>query len=951
MFAGNRKKWFYGTSLFIIYYGVIIANSADTYTLLSYMNQFILNADEYTFLSEQFQMLQNLIQALSFSIPFALTIFYTFPIFKSVFSKHETSSYQQARRRVMNAPYFLGLIAATGWIITFFFSLFPFFTTFQPEMLGTISKMLFLYSILAFISFAIVYFTFDFFNRLFIISWFFPEGRISDVPKIINISIIALFFFLFFCVYLIPFVIVFALLLNGEYLKTQNEMITALIIMNGLFCLILVYLVSKTFQKPLKAMKKAIEQIRKADYEVRLKVLSADEMGHLSEGINEMVAELREKETIQKLLNEVQQQRKELKLANQKMKKLKELAEEATRAKSDFLANMSHEIRTPMNAILGLNDLLQKTLLTDKQADYARKIGISAKNLLGIINDILDFSKIEAGRMQMENIDFKLDDVLDNLSNLISQKAYEKGLELIIAKSPHVPEYLRGDPLRLQQVLLNLINNAIKFTSTGEVVVKIQCSDEPDKDYPDKIHLQISVEDTGIGMKKEHMEKLFQAFNQADASTTRKYGGTGLGLLISKNIVELMHGQISVRSEYQKGSCFSFSILLEKGQYYESEFESLPEKFKGLKVLIADDNAAARQVLEEYITDFGMVPVLFATGEEALDSCDESYELLLIDWKMTGMDGIETWQQIQKKLHGKSRPKVFIITAYEKDEIVRQSKEAQVDEILIKPITQSHLLDSILNTFGADKRILKKKVNDLVLDEGKHRLIDLVMVKGARILLVEDNDINQQVARETLEDEGFFVDVAKNGLEACDSVRKAPYDLVLMDLQMPILDGFEATKRIRSDQSIRSDLPIVALTADAMSSTRDQVLQSGMNDYLSKPIDKSELFRLLVKWIKPGNREIRHSETTPSQTSLSSLHAFQGVLKSIDISSGLKRVSNKQTLYLTILKKFRKSHEDFMAKLFASQKDKDNALLLRMLHTLKGVSANIGATDLSIIAK
>lgn len=611
----------------------------------------------------------------------------------------------------------------------------------------------------------------------------------------------------------------------------------------------------------------------------------------------------------------------------------KENAEALTKAKSDFLANMSHEIRTPMNAIIGLNSLLFKTNLTEKQYDYVKKIDQSSKSLLGIINDILDFSKIEAGMLSMEAIEFDIDEVLDNVSNLLSIKAFDKGIEFVVIKSCDIPRYLIGDPLRLGQVILNLANNSIKFTDNGEVIIRLENKGISGS----KVNISISVEDSGIGMTEEQIGRLFSAFTQADSSTTRKYGGTGLGLTISKNLVEMMDGTINVESNYGQGSRFFFNAVFEIGSH-RPHVERLNDDLADMKVLVVDDNSAARSVMQEYLKEFRINVRAVASGFEAIKEIDESYHLILLDWKMPGIDGIETWIRIQEKL-GDKLPKAIITSAFDKDEIAHKAKNAGIDKILMKPVSQSLLYDTILDVFGT-KTMAQATINDL------DKTGNLDSIRGAKILLVEDNLINQQVAKEILENEGFWVDIANNGRIAVKMVTDNSYDIVLMDLQMPILDGYQATNQIRALDF--TELPIIALSADAMQGTRERVIGAGMDDYLTKPINSELLFEMLIKFVIPGKRNLY---IQPKNKIEDKYFELLSQLRSFDVATALQRISGNQGLYIDILKKFRNNYIIFSDEIERLASTGDIHSLARQLHTLKGVAGNIGANDIHYLAQ
>ena len=515
--------------------------------------------------------------------------------------------------------------------------------------------------------------------------------------------------------------------------------------------------------------------------------------------------------------------------SNKELEIARDEAEQATRAKGAFLANMSHEIRTPMNAIIGLNTLLNKTDLSEKQRDYVTKISRSATSLLGIINDILDFSKIEAGKMDIEKTQFQINDILENLSNLIGEKVAAKGLELVFQHDMRIPYTLIGDPLRLGQILLNLTNNAVKFTSNGEIVVTSRMLEKSGED----VLIQFNVSDTGIGLTPEQRSQLFQSFCQADTSTTRKYGGTGLGLAISKKLSEMMGGRIWVESESGKGSTFSFIVCLGIGS--ERICRVPPRELHGLNVLVVDDNETARDVMCSYLEDFSFHSVTVNSGEAALREIisakaaeNKEYDLVLLDYMMPGQNGIETARRISRELENIAKPRIIMVTGIGREEIMSQARDLSLDGFLIKPVSPSVLFDTIVDVFGKSVNTVNSMVEDKSSKpEGFSRIL------GARILLTEDNEINQQVAGEILEQEGFQVDIAGNGEEALLALEKVNYDCVLMDLQMPVLDGYQATELIRKKTGF-AEIPVIAMTADAMVGVKEKVLKGGMNDYISK---------------------------------------------------------------------------------------------------------------------
>jgi two-component system, sensor histidine kinase and response regulator len=522
--------------------------------------------------------------------------------------------------------------------------------------------------------------------------------------------------------------------------------------------------------------------------------------------------------------------------------------EKANEAKSAFLANMSHEIRTPMNAVLGLSHLALKTDPSPRQRDYLVKIKSSGQHLLGIINEILDFSKIEAGKLSVERVEFDLDKVLENVSNLIAEKAEEKGLELVFDIEPSVVSTrLRGDPLRLGQILINFCNNAVKFTERGEVVIRAQVLESTG----DSQLIEFSVTDSGIGMTEAQIGRLFQAFEQADTSTTRKYGGTGLGLAISKRLAELMGGGVGVTSELGKGSTFWFTARLGKGGMAPRP-SLLRSDLQGRRVLVIDDNSQARAVLSSMLINMGFVADEAASGEEGIEIvCQgaqrrEPYEIIFVDWQMPRLDGIETSKRILALPDLSIPPHLVMVTAYGREDVLKRAEENGLENVLVKPVTSSTLFDTVVTVLRAPR-----EATDHIETAPS---FEIARTRGVRVLLVEDNDINQEVAIGLLEDAAIQVDLAVNGEIAIRMAQENEYDAVLMDMQMPVMDGIEATRVIRSDPRFKN-LPIIAMTANAMATDREQCLKAGMNDHIGKPIDPDQLFSVLLRWTGRGSAE------------------------------------------------------------------------------------------------
>ncbi|RQO61779.1 histidine kinase [Paucibacter sp. KBW04] len=716
----------------------------------------------------------------------------------------------------------------------------------------------------------------------------------------------------------------------------------------------------KLVLNPLDALKNALTkaaQLKDANIKLTLPEAGLDEFGEVGKSFA-LIADRLAKDLASGERKEAELRQayaKQLEMTSQ-VEHSKQLAEEASKAKSAFLANMSHEIRTPMNTIIGLSQLALKTELRPQTREYIDRVRLSGEHLLGIINDILDFSKIEAEKLSLENVPFEMDALLANVANLVAGKAIEKELELLFDLAAEVPQHLIGDPLRLAQVMVNFANNAVKFTEKGEIslVIRVEKHCAADAQGQERVLLRFTVNDSGIGLSPAQIDSLFQSFHQADASTSRRYGGTGLGLSISKRLAELMGGTVGVSSQVGRGSSFWFSaelgvqdasVLAAEPLKQAPSFQLLSQRMQACRVLVVDDHPYARSLMRELLLGMGAEVACADSGRAALSAVQEAqsekkpFDLLVLDWRMPEMNGIETAQAIHA-LQLKPRPRLLMATAFGRDEVLQYQRSKLIDAVLIKPVYTSSLCAALQQALMEEATDLQAGANTQDANAGL-----LAQIYGARILLVDDNEFNQFVGAELLKSAGFRVDLANDGQMAVDKVQAQDYDAVLMDMQMPVMDGLAATRAIRALPRF-AQLPIIAMTANAMQHDKEACLASGMLDVVTKPIVPADLWSTMLRWIPVREPGAAAAPQAPSASPPAD-HPINAGLPSeiagMDVSFALQQAGGEPKALIEMLRLFVRNQEHLMQNLNEALLQEDYASAERLAHSCKGVSSCLGA--------
>lgn len=751
-----------------------------------------------------------------------------------------------------------------------------------------------------------------------------------------------------------------------------SSLVSVLVVMLGVCATVLAV---RQLIWPIKDLVQASSLIAEGDLTKRAAENAVAEVGLLARSFNHMAGRLQE--SYRSIERKVEERTAELRQAVERANELAHAAEAASRTKSEFLANMSHELRTPLNGVVGMTELLIASGLDARQQSYADTAKKSADALLSLINDILDFSKIEAGKLELEHADFRLWSIVEDVTGILAHKAQQKGLEMACFIDPSIPEVVCGDPKRLEQILMNLANNAIKFTEKGEVVIRVA----PVAETATDVALRFTIRDSGVGISPEQRKNLFLKFSQVDASTTRKYGGTGLGLAISKQLVELMRGQIDVESELGKGSTFWFTVQLDKSTRSKStrrKSRAQPEQLHGLRVLAVDDNPTNREILCQQVSGWGLQVQAACNGREALamlrqaTDTGSAYRIGIIDMQMPDMDGMELAETIHADPRLQDTLLIMLSSVADLPDAER-IRSAGFHAYLTKPVKQSQLLETILEVVaGVPGNVFQAGQGT---QAGAYAAVPRVDRDAVRILLAEDNDTNQQVALGILAMAGFSCDLVTDGKQAVRAVQTKPYDIVLMDCQMPEMDGFEATRRIRQAEQQQSQagrlhkVHIIALTANAITGDRERCMGAGMDDYVSKPIDPAKLVRAIeshISGLTPSEEAAADgraagtfaADTTPQKATVRQTAEPQTPAPAtattatpiLDLTTLVHRCLDNPQLAQRILRKFQETIHSLMAQIEQAVGACDTQQAGRHAHTLKGAAANISAEALRAAA-
>lgn len=620
---------------------------------------------------------------------------------------------------------------------------------------------------------------------------------------------------------------------------------------------------------------------------------------------------------------------------------MRHAADQANQAKSHFIAKMSHEIRTPLNGIIGLSQLLGKTPLSEHQKDYLTNITSSSHTLLGIINDVLDFAKVEAGKLEVERTNFNLDELLKELSSICSVLSKSQPIELIFSTPAELPRRLLGDPLRLKQVLLNLCSNAIKFTSAGYVMLHIEFASQTSSEG---MMLRFSVEDSGIGISADRLSCIFEPFSQADGSTSREYGGTGLGLPISQHLITLMGGVLQAESTIGSGSRFTFTLPFQIIEHNDPDEWDIGEGNEPYRVLVVEDHPLMRNGLQDTLESFALIVTTVPSWDSlskqlgGKEDGEDDFHFLILDMESDDMYGLETWDALLGSIRRDRTCLICLTSSMGKEELLTLPEEIRPDAVLVKPISRLELYQTL-------EYLFHPKQESRVAEHGSMPNPSETEEEWGHILLVEDNEINQQVAMELLEERGYRVTLATNGQEALDTLDNGEFSLVLMDIHMPVMDGVEATKLLRLNPRFR-EIPIIGLTANVVKQDQEAYIRMGMNDVISKPLDVKLLFRVIHKWIEPEKKKERERSFKEHQPVDGEVPPYYQGISAIDWVGALARVEGKESILLVMLQLFKKNYSDFADLLWIHHRDGDWVAAKRAAHTLIGVAGSLSAEAL-----